>query len=130
MNKFSEVSLSRLNECHPALIRLFTEVIKHYDCSVLCGHRGEAEQEEAVRTGKSKVHYPKSKHNSTPSMAVDVVPYPLNWKDDKAFNHFAGFVMGVASIMNIKIRWGGDFNSDRNFYNDTFMDMPHFELAD
>lgn len=130
MAQFSQKSLYRLNTSHKDLQRLFLEVIKHYDCSVLCGFRPELEQNEAYRTGMSKLKWPNSKHNSNPSRAIDVAPYPINWKDREGFVHFAGFVKGIASQMGIKIRWGGDFNGDLNFKNDLLFDGPHFELVD
>jgi len=27
-----------------------------------------------------------------------------------------------------KLRWGGDFNQDGNLNNDSFVDLPHWEL--
>ena len=127
-NKFSSNSLKRLAECHPKLQMLFHEVIKHYDCTILCGYRTKEEQDEAVRLNRSKVSWPNSKHNKTPSLAIDVVPYPVDWDNTDRFFHFAGFVSGIAKIMSIPIRWGGDFNNDLNFKNDGFIDMPHIEL--
>lgn len=130
MAQFSEKSLKELATCDEKLQKLFSEVIKHYDCTVICGFRGEADQNEAFRTGKSKLKFPDSKHNISPAKAVDVVPFPVDWGNTAKFLHFAGFVLGVAEVMNIKIRWGGDFNQDLNFKNDAFIDMPHFELVE
>jgi len=111
------------------LQRLFKEVIKHYDCTVICGHRSQEEQDKAVAEGKSKVRYPYSKHNSFPARAVDVVPYPIDWDDREGFYAFGGFVKGVASQKGIKIRWGGDWDSDNDLHDQNFIDLPHFELA-
>ena len=129
MPTLSKKSLERLGECDERIQKIIHEVIKHYDCTVTCGYRGKEEQEQAVREGKSKVHFPNSKHNTLPSKAIDVIPYPVDWNDTKRFMHFAGFVQGIAVSMGIKIRWGGDFNGDLNFKNDSFVDMPHFELV-
>lgn len=130
MPQFSDLSKQRLATCHPKLQALFNEVIKHYDCTVTCGYRSAAEQEEAVRTGKSKTLFPDSKHNKTPSMAVDVVPCPVDWKNMEAFYHFGGFVRGIASTMGIKIRWGGDWDGDFQLKDQNFYDLPHFELSE
>lgn len=127
--KFSLISQNKLNTCHPDLQTLFNEVIKYYDCSIICGHRNELEQNEAFRTGRSKLKFPNSKHNQVPSLAVDVVPYPVDWNDHKRFYHFAGFVLGLAHTLNIKIRWGGDWDSDLQFKDEKFLDLPHFELV-
>ena len=128
MPKFSDKSLGILRGCHSDLIRLFQEVIKNYDCTVLCGQRTKEEQDEAFRTGKSKLEYPNSKHNKSPSMAVDVVPYPIDWKDTKRFYHFMGYVKGIADQLDIKIRCGGDWDGDNDFKDQSFHDLPHFEL--
>ena len=73
MPRFGKTSKRNLLSCHPDLVRLFDEVIKHYDCSIVCGHRGEDEQNALYLSipPKTKVQYPDSKHNSLPSMAVD-----------------------------------------------------------
>lgn len=128
MNQFSPLSKAKLENCHPHLQDLFNEVIKHYDCTVICGYRGQPEQEEAFRSGKSKLRYPSSKHNQMPSLAVDVVPYPIDWTDSARFFHFAGFVLAIATLRGISIRWGGDFNSNNIFKDESFVDMPHWEL--
>ncbi len=129
MSEFSKLSQSKLETCHPLLQDLFNEVIKHYDCTVICGHRSMEDQEEAFRGGKSKKRYPSSKHNLIPAMAVDVVPYPVDWNDFNRFYHFGGFVLAIARIKNIPVRWGGDFNQNGNLKDDKFIDMPHWELV-
>ena len=128
MPQFGERSRRSLETADPKLQRLFMEVIKHYDCTVLEGHRGQVAQEEAVQKGLSKTHWPDSKHNKFPSLAVDVAPYPINWKDTQRFYHFAGFVKGVAEMMGIPIRWGGDWDSDTDLHDSSFVDLPHYEL--
>jgi hypothetical protein len=65
-----------------------------------------------------------------PSRAVDVAPYPIDWNDFKRFYHFAGIVRAVAHQRGVKIRWGGDWDSDFDFKDERFLDLPHFELVD
>jgi peptidoglycan L-alanyl-D-glutamate endopeptidase CwlK len=120
MYKFSKRSLTRLESTHPDLQRLFHEVIKVTDCSVLSGYRGEEEQNKLVADGKSQLVYPKSKHNSLPSRAVDVVPYPIDWNDLDRFREFVNIVKDVAKKLNIEINCGADWTK--------FRDYPHFEL--
>ena len=128
MPEFGAKSKKNLSEAHPKLQKIFNKVIQHFDCSVIDGHRTKPEQDNAYHSGKSKVQWPKSKHNSIPSMAVDVVPYPVDWKDQRRFDLFAGFVAGIAASMGIKIRWGGDWNSNMFTNDQNFHDLPHFEL--
>lgn len=129
MPSFSKSSKSKLDTCHPELQRLFNEVIKTYDCTIVCGHRGEKEQNEAYENGYSTLKYPRSKHNSTPSMAVDVMPYPIKWNDKSRHLHFAGYVQATADRLGIKVRWGGNFDGDQSLDNG-FIDRPHWELKD
>ena len=130
MPKFGTRSSGKLSECNPKLQKLFNEVVKHFDCSILEGNRSEEKQNEYYDQGKSKVQYPNSMHNHEPSLAVDVAPYPIDWNDKERFYFFAGFVKGIASQMDIGIRWGGDWDSDTDLHDQTFFDLPHFELKD
>ena len=126
MPKFSNTSATRLATCHKELQILFNTVILHKDCSILCGRRGELEQSRLFAEGKSKLTFPNSKHNKTPSMAVDVMPYPIDWDDMQGLHFFAGYVLGVAELlhyeglMSHRVRWGGHFKG--------FFDGPHYEL--
>lgn len=121
------VSGGRLATCHPDLQRLVSAVVEGIDAgdlasagildvTVLCGHRGADAQEKAFRDGASKLRWPKSEHNSLPSRAVDLAPYPIDWQNVPRFDVLRGYVLGVAARLGIKIRvisW----------------DRPHFELA-
>ena len=128
MPKFSNRSKERLATCHADLQRLFNEVIKKYDCAILEGHRSNERQEELYHQGKSKLRAGFSKHNENPSIAVDVAPYPINWNDRNRFYHFVGYVKGVADQLGIEIRCGADWDGDNDLHDQTFFDLPHFEL--
>ena len=138
MGYFGRKSRERLNTCHADLVTLFTAVAEEIDCSVICGHRNEADQERAFDSGHSKVHFPHGKHNSNPSTAIDVAPYPIVWNDLPRFYWFAGWVLAKAEILrNVgeithKIRWGGNWRGFEkgiiDFKKNTFNDLPHFEL--
>ena len=128
MPRFGKSSKKRLLTCDDRLQKVFNEVIKHVDCSVLEGHREKDRQNKLYEEGKTKVKYPNGRHNRQPSSAVDVTPYPVDWKDRERQTLFAGFVIGVASQMNINIRWGGDWDQDFQVVDNRFDDFPHFEL--
>jgi len=149
MPSFGRSSTAQLSTCHVLLQRLFQRVVIDYDCTVLEGHRGQQAQDRAFAEGKSKLKYPNGKHNQYPSIAVDVAPYDVNlkgvnWKTsvldhgklDKEglanlcrFYHFAGLVKGISLLMGIKIRWGGDWDGDNYFNDQTFNDLVHFEIV-
>ena len=128
MPRFGKSSKKRLLTCDIRLQDVFNEVIKYIDCSVLEGHRGEERQNKLQKEGKSKVSYPKGRHNFSPSRAVDVAPYPIDWNDRERFHLFAGYVLGMARRMGYTLRWGGDWNMNFEVNDNKFDDFPHFEL--
>lgn len=128
MPKYSTKSKGRLSSCHPDLQKIFNEVIKYVDCSILEGHRNEKTQNKYYDQGRTKVRFPDGRHNTKPSRAVDVTPYPVDWDDRERQTLFAGFVLGLARQMGITLRWGGDWDRDFEVQDNRFDDFPHFEL--
>lgn len=134
MPKFGKHSEARLLTCHPDLQRVLREaIIDGPDFTVLCGHRGQADQDAAVAAGLSKTPFPTSKHNAQPSLAVDIAPYPIDWNDHARFRALADHVMAAAARLGVRLRWGGDWDGDGKTRQDgdpdeRFVDLPHFEL--
>ena len=95
-------SAARLAKAHPLLQKLFNAVAAKTPIMILDSQRGRAAQELAFRQGHTKVHFGNSAHNWSPSVALDVVPIPLDWKDTAAFrNMIVNFVVPIAKEMNI-----------------------------
>jgi peptidoglycan L-alanyl-D-glutamate endopeptidase CwlK len=119
MAKWSKKSAEILNTCDGDLIKLFNEVLKVHNCSILDGHRDEETQNRYYDEGKSRLRHPASKHNFFPSRAVDSIFFPFDehsWDDRERFLYFRGIVYGIASQMGIKL-------------NKTIQwDLGHFEL--
>ncbi len=138
MPKFSARSLDRLHTCRAPLIELFTRVVIIRDCTILEGHRSPERQLALYEAIPPKTKVKVGGHNSTPSDAVDVAPWPIpeKWGDHPnpkvigQFYHFGGLVLGVAAEMNIPIRWGGDWDGDHDFRDQKFDDLVHFEMKD
>lgn len=141
MPKFSKASQQKLETCDPRLQLLFNEVIKWRDCKVTDGYRGKEAQDEAYRTGASKLPFPKGRHNRNPSMAADVIPYPVDWrirttKQAARYYSFAGFVEGIwCSLLSSgkvsgTLVWGGDWDNDKDFEDQNWDDFPHFQIQD
>ena len=127
MPSYSSTSKEKLLSCHQDLQTIFNYVIKYLDNTIVCGERNEHDQNKAFDKGFSKVKYPNSKHNSTPSMAVDAVPYPIDWSDTNRMKYFAGYVMGIAKMLK---RYGTiehdlisglDWDNDTELKDTTFM---------
>lgn len=119
MAKYSKRSLDRIHECDERLQLIAGELIHRMDVTVLCGHRGEAEQNKAFKEGKSKLQWPDSKHNKMPSLAIDIAPYPIDWNDIARFKIMCEYILDIANELGIKIRQGRDFS---------FVDWVHTEL--
>ncbi|MFQ5471456.1 MAG: M15 family peptidase [Dehalococcoidia bacterium] len=130
MPSFSDRSKAHLKTCHPDLQQLFNDVVEGFDCTIVEGHRGEVRQNRLFREGKSKLQYPDGEHNKSPSHAVDVVPYPIDWHDTERMVYFAGYVKATARKLEIAIRWGGDWDGDTDLSDNRFRDFPHFELVE
>jgi len=130
MASFGTRSLEHLNTLDPRLHRVLVASIRTFDFTVLIGHRDEAAQNEAQASGRSTVRWPHSKHNMSPSLAVDLAPWPIDWADRERFTYLAGHIVGIGSHMGVPIRWGGDWDKDTEVRDNGFDDLVHFELGD
>jgi peptidoglycan L-alanyl-D-glutamate endopeptidase CwlK len=141
MNKLSNKSKEVYNTLHPKLQLIIDHVLTVTDISLIEGIRSAEKQNEYYQSGKSKLHWPNSRHNRTNdstldkmefdiSDAVDLVPYPSGYKDKEQMIYVAGIFIGVATMLGIPIRWGGDWSTDGVINNkrDDFFDCWHFEL--
>jgi peptidoglycan L-alanyl-D-glutamate endopeptidase CwlK len=135
MPKFGKQSQDILYQLHPDLQRLLNEAIKYVDIHLLCGFRGEKDQNEAYASGASEKQWPNSKHNRIPSLAVDLVPWysetpHINWSDEEGMYLLIGFLKGLSIAMGIKIRSGADWDNDYSTKDQKFHDIDHIELME
>ena len=125
MAVFGKRSKAKMKGVDARLQNVFQEVVKEFDCSVIEGIRSQERQNELVAQGKSKTKF--GKH--VQGKALDVAPYPIDWTDRDRFHYFGGYVKGIAEIMGVKVRWGGDWDGDFETKDNKFDDLVHFELA-
>jgi peptidoglycan LD-endopeptidase CwlK len=130
MPHFSDKSVFNLTTCDARLQRLFKRIVRDFDCTILEGHRDKDRQNQMVEEGKSQVRWPSGKHNTLPSLAIDVTPYPIVWDDRERQTLFAGFVLATAKTMGIALRWGGDWDNDTEVRDNRFDDLIHFEIVE
>lgn len=128
MPAFGAKSLQHLSTCDTRLITLCNMVIKVYDFTVLEGYRSDERQEELFRQGKSTKHAGEGKHNSNPSLAVDIAPYPIDWDNPRRFYLLAGMMFQAAHWNGTDIIWGGDWDHDWIHTDQSLHDLPHFEV--
>lgn len=135
MPTFSDHSKAELSTVHPDLRLIMEAVIDAFDIRIIEGHRDKERQTKLYRQGKSQLQYPDSKHNQEPSHAVDVAPWPIDWQAYDRFYLMAGHIQQAAwrllrrGEINHKIRWGGDWDGDRQLDDQAFDDLPHVELV-
>lgn len=138
MYSFGKASRKRYETLHYKLQMLMDEAIQVFDFTIVCGYRDKKAQEKAFNENKSTKHWPDSKHNQNPSIAVDIAPWDsslrggrgdIDWNNRDRFILLWGIIRGIAHKMKIEVRWGGDFNSDTFMRDQKFIDMPHIELV-
>ena len=135
MPKFGKQSLDRLATCDERIQKVMNEAIKHYDFTVLYGYRTPAEQFELFKQGRTLVgkewkvtgktvtnldgKTKMSNHNSNPSKAIDIAPYPIDWNNIQRFLDMSKVVKEAAKTVGVEITYGGDWK---------MKDYPHFEV--
>ena len=133
MPKFGKKSKSRLETCDQTIQIIMNEAIKYMDFSIIHGHRTPEEQFEIFKQGRSQnpqgvwvivdpddvLTYKDgteklSKHNYSPSLAVDVAPWPTLWKDKAKMLELGGVIKTVqqqlfaAGTIEALLKWGKD----------------------
>jgi len=141
MPGFGDQSLARLETCCAELQLVAHEAIRFVDFSVLEGSRSDAVQARYFEEGKSRIDgvTRRSKHQVSAaqplSLAFDLMPWPpvlhgVNvWHDRFRFTRFGGIVLGIARVHGITLRWGGDWDGDGSCRDQSFHDLPHFEVV-
>ena len=152
MPAFGERSRRNLSTLHPLLQVVLARAIEHVDFGIIYGWRSREEQDRLVADGKSKLRWPRSKHNNVKvidgielpwSLAADVylwVPgkgYVVGngsvlgsvAREREAMCWLAGYLMGVGDMLGIPLRWGGDWDGNVASPN-RFDDFGHFELVE
>lgn len=136
MRSWGKESKKHFDTLDPRLQRVMTRVRDEVaDISILQGHRGQAAQNEAFygTPQRSKLPWPKGKHNKLPSVAVDFQPYPRPDNLDKltsSLAYIAGAAVMIGREEGVVIRWGGDWDKDGSLMDQNFDDYFHLEIVE
>ena len=127
--RLGRTSKARLATCHEdiqAIVNLAITKTTH-DFFVAEGYRPKEKQDECFQKGSSKVLFPKSFHNSSPSLAVDVVPYKggavwgcETFEETQAWKEVERAIKESIEILNFPLQWGFDMWG---------WDKPHWQLT-
>ena len=126
MPHFGNASRERLLSCDSRLITVCSDVIQYFDFSVTDGHRSNEKQDALYAKGRTEpgpiVTWKKggeSIHNTRPSRAIDLAPWPIDWDDEQRFIELGGMIMYAAWLRGIELEWGGHWD---------WKDFPHFQV--
>jgi len=151
MPKFATTSMSRLSSCSRDIQTIMLEVVKYRDITIVEGSRTAERQHEhwqkgrkLIRTSndpknassweianKKKVvtykdgYSKKSKHQSYPSVAIDVCPYPEMWSDENALNELRGIIKYVQDRLYEEGKIEKKIANGYDLWNG--WDCPHWE---
>lgn len=138
MYKFSQSSRDKLKQVHPDLQLICTYLIAFVDFTIVTGYRSPEEQLKKYYAKPQLSKVKVGKHNSKPSMAIDIQPYPLKKDSAKSqreqFYYLAGCFMGTGKMLkemgliSHDVRSGGDWNKNGLITDNSFDDLYHFEL--
>ena len=158
MNKWGGESLRQRATSNQRLNEVGDIVLQIKDHSVIKGHRNQTEQDDAFSKGHSKLKWPDGNHNAYPSKAQDVRTYPeppkpVFDKDPSRMSerelrnevkqlrkqvseqplreeqlYLLGLYRGVAEVMGVPLRVGGDWDRDGEIADNGFDDFFHVEI--
>lgn len=148
---FGTASSAQLTTVHHDLAIIMGEAIEIFDFSIHQGARTVEEQIRNIRKGVSKTldsrHIPRNTDGeydpNAKGMAADCLPYtkgvnpwpqdsdPSKVRQKKAhrFYYLQGIFYTIAKRNSIDIIQGVDWDMDGDFFDQTFDDLPHIQLA-
>ena len=151
MPKFGQKSYSRLSTCEQSIQTILMEVVKHYDIMIVEGNRTAERQNHHWSKGrrlqngadkekrfswevvnKAKIvtykdgYEQKSKHQSFPSVAVDVVPWPSQWTDKNKMIELRGIIKYIQAKLFEEGRISKLLDNGADLWDG--FDMPHFQI--
>ena len=129
MPRFGKRSMANLEGVHPLLVDWAFRLVTKFDITVSSGVRDLTTQRQYVASGASKTM--NSMHllqTDGYGHAIDIAPYPINYKRTRNFDIMAGIGLCLSWEMDVPIRWGGDWDRDLDPYDQSFNDTGHFEL--
>ena len=131
MPNFGAKSLEKRAKLHPDMVKVIDRAIEIYDFTIGQTIRTEEQHADHIARGMTRVTYDKTRHKPNAdglSEAVDIIPWPIDWKALNRFFFLAGIMFQAAAEVGVEIVWGGDWNNNKVFTDQDFNDLPHFEL--
>ncbi|MBE16539.1 MAG: hypothetical protein Unbinned6354contig1000_28 [Prokaryotic dsDNA virus sp.] len=134
--KLSESSKKNLATCNLCIVDAVEYALQFVDIGVVCGHRPISVQMSLMEQGLTKTL--DSKHCRLPSHAVDLMIYVAGFgyvtekTDPEKYRQYYGRLAGILETYchhhGLHFRWGGDWDKDDSFNDQSFDDLVHFEI--
>jgi peptidoglycan L-alanyl-D-glutamate endopeptidase CwlK len=143
MWKYGERSLGKLATVHPRLKQVAFRALDRspYDIAIVHGWRGEDVQNALFDSRASMKRWPDSKHNRSLDIdyeladqisdALDFAPWVggrIPWDETHIFACIAGCFFAAADELGVRLRWGGDWDTDGNTKEHKLQDWGHLEI--
>lgn len=123
------MSVDRLHGVHPALVDWAFRVVSIMDVRVIYGVRTQEEQRQLLKAKATRTMNSYHLIQSTGyGHAIDLAPYPIDWKDLNRFYVMGGIGLAIAHDMDLPVTWGRDWDGDMDFADQEFNDFLHWQL--
>ena len=110
----------KLQEGHEKLTEWFNYFKEKYpEMHTSCVYRGKEDQDNDYKTGVSKLQYPDSYHNKTPSQAIDI--FTIVYGKAIFDVSFYSKIWDETKVKYPEFEWGGNFPHLR--------DYPQFQIT-
>ncbi len=141
--QYGPSSNAKLDTVHPHLRMIAIRALQRspYDITIVHGWRGEEIQNALFDSHASTKRFPDSRHNKSQdpglpdplkvSDAIDFAPWidgGIPWNETHIFAAIAGLMFAAADELGLKIRWGGDWDTDGNTREHKLQDWGHIEI--
>jgi len=133
--KLSDRSLQRMRGVNPKLINVILLAIRRtpidFGVAWMGGLRTPEEQNQLFKDGYSQCDgYEKlSKHQSGNAVDLNIFVESKFVDNKEMLCVVAGVMFACASELNVKLRWGLDWNENGDIRDNKFNDQYHFELS-
>lgn len=144
-NTWNTRSSAQLNTLVSELRLVMNDALRYSEVpfQLVQGARTIEQQREYFQAGRSKIDpdkyadrkalYLAAKHVVGPEQplarAVDIIiDLPGKTYDVNHLCYVAGVVMSTARMRGVRLRWGGNFDRDKEILEQAFRDLPHFEI--
>ena len=123
LHPWGNKSKEAISTVDPRLVYIANKLADIWNMTIIHGYRGrELQTQLHEQNPNGALPWPLSEHNHTPSRAIDIAPYPVNWEKVDRFDMMIGAAYAIAE--------GGNFRIDSGKFFSNVLDYPHIQVVD